>query len=532
MNLNEAKRLEALIKSNNDLVLDRELADSGVDPAVRAHIQSLRFAKKKDFQSAISVLERICKGNVSRLPRILATNLLSFYTEAGQYKQAAKQGELLFKQFPNDRNLAVAYASALLDTARSDETIKILEPFFKDDESYRRVALPYCAALRASARHDEALHIIESFLRRNPKDHAFLRLLGDLYGEVDSSRAISYYAQAAALNPGNHIIRWNMSLHLLRTGEWKKGWEYYESGIHPSVGTMGRNLPPLLRRSLPVDLYIAMSSGKFTLLVAEQGIGDQIIFASVLDEALKLIPNAILACEPRMRPIFATSFPSIPIADPGFIEIIGQNPQHICGYIPLGSLMQYFRNDSKSFIANRRSYLGFDKQRSREFRALIIKKLGLKDRRPLVGISWRGGFWQNQKSMKTLEFTDWIEMMRSKDAIFLNLQYGDTTSEQRLASEFGVKLISIPEIDFTKDLKSWLELACCTDGIITVSTALAHFAGAAGQKVGVLLPKSLGPFIWGLNEGRSLIYPNTYVFRKQATESNIDLMRRIGEVIG
>ena len=34
-----------------------------------------------------------------------------------------------------------------------------------------------------------------------------------------------------------------MSLHLLRARKLVKGWECWEQGFHPIVGTMGRNLP-------------------------------------------------------------------------------------------------------------------------------------------------------------------------------------------------------------------------------------------------------------------------------------------------
>ena len=34
-----------------------------------------------------------------------------------------------------------------------------------------------------------------------------------------------------------------MSLHLLRARELERGWECWEQGFHPIVGTMGRNLP-------------------------------------------------------------------------------------------------------------------------------------------------------------------------------------------------------------------------------------------------------------------------------------------------
>ena len=39
-------------------------------------------------------------------------------------------------------------------------------------------------------------------------------------------------------------MMWNSSLHLLRTRDFKRGWECWELGFAKEVGTMGRNLIP------------------------------------------------------------------------------------------------------------------------------------------------------------------------------------------------------------------------------------------------------------------------------------------------
>ena len=46
-------------------------------------------------------------------------------------------------------------------------------------------------------------------------------------------------------------------------------------------------------------------------------------------------------------------------------------------------------------------------------------------------------------------------------------------------------LIVFPELDFKVHIDDWVAIAGACDGIISVSTALVHFAGAIGQKVAV-----------------------------------------------
>jgi ADP-heptose:LPS heptosyltransferase len=69
-------------------------------------------------------------------------------------------------------------------------------------------------------------------------------------------------------------------------------------------------------------------------------------------------------------------------------------------------------------------------------------------------------------------------------------------------------------VDFKKDLDAWLSIAVACDLIVSISTALVHFAGAAGKKVYVLLGDKQQPFVWGLDELRSIVYPDVHLVRK------------------
>ena len=56
----------------------------------------------------------------------------------------------------------------------------------------------------------------------------------------------------------------------------------------------------------------------------------------------------------------------------------------------------------------------------------------------------------------------------------------------------GFEFITFPKVDYKKNLEDWLAIAAACDGIISVSTALVHFAGACGQKVGIVMPEPQG----------------------------------------
>ena len=78
-----------------------------------------------------------------------------------------------------------------------------------------------------------------------------------------------------------------MSLHLLRARDLERGWECWEQGFHPIVGTMGRNLPNRITKMERADSGGKIDKNKWTIVCAEQGIGDQILFMHSMNEAIQ-----------------------------------------------------------------------------------------------------------------------------------------------------------------------------------------------------------------------------------------------------
>ena len=113
----------------------------------------------------------------------------------------------------------------------------------------------------------------------------------------------------------------------------------------------------------------------------------------------------------------------------------------------------------------------------------------------------------------------------------MNLQYGDTSKEEQFIKEKGFEFVTFPKVNYKKNLDDWLAIAAACDGIISVSTALVHFAGACGQKVGIVMPEPQGPWILGIEDTWSIAYPNVAIFRRDREESVRDLVERVAGVI-
>jgi hypothetical protein len=259
------------------------------------------------------------------------------------------------------------------------------------------------------------------------------------------------------------------------------------------------------------------------MICAEQGIGDQLTFLSALPDAVNEFKKIFFVCEHRMLPMLRRSFPSLNLTSDGKFGDINLFESEIkggLGYIPLGSLLERYRPSLNSFLNNKKSFISVDKDMYYEFRRPLTE---FARGRRIIGISWKSKVAKNLELVKNIDFLDWLPLL-DKDTLIVNLQYGDTSSEQELVKNLGLEMLSFNELDFTKDLDQWLALSAACDGVISVSTSLVHFAGACGQRVAVVMPFKQGHWSLGMNETESIFYPRVSIFRRRTDETLTSLI--------
>lgn len=459
-------------------------------------------------------------------------NLASLLTQKGKHALALPYARKAHEIDPKDFETGTLYTNCLLDLAKSKEVLEVCEHFLAIDPKHRMFRLAKASALRSMGKSNESFLYLDEIAKDHPDDVVVMRMQADIIADKDSRAGVILYDHALTktqekTGKTDIPLCWNMALHLLRTRDFERGWKYWEYGFHKEVGTMGRNLPGILKNAKRADHQKTIDTEKWTMICVEQGIGDQILFMSALDQAIDEFKKIIFVCESRLAPIVKRSFPQIEVALPGLIETWNECSLPNNGFIPLGSLLPRYRPSADSFIQRRRAFLQVDG----DLYAMYHRKLReIAQGRPIVGISWKGGYWENQKRNKALDIENWLPIFE-RGALCVNLQYGDTRKDQAFIEERGYEMLSFPNLDFKKDIDHWLALAAACDGIVSVSTALVHFAGACGQKVAVIMPEPQGPWILGVDDEWSLAYPEVLLFRRHAQESVLSLVDRIAKVI-
>lgn len=440
--------------------------------------------------------------------------------------QSKRAVEILERcQAKNRSNVAVALslAAALADTDKVDQALEILRPLALSDHPNNGVLLSYASLLRSVLRPSEALEILTKHEAQLAGEKAYQKAVADCLAEQEPELASERFREIG--EDANEPTLWNRSFVELRLKNFELGWRLYRSGLSEAVGKVGRPLPaqvkgiPMLKslREAPTDQWLVLST--------EQGIGDQILFLSTLHELMSNYPRICILCESRMVPILKRSFPSASIYPYAFGHTIERQLQRVSGLIPIGSLMEEYRSNAADFSRGTIPYIKSNEEWVRKYRHQLKELTGNKR---LIGISWNGGFWDRQQKTKSLPFERFSELVKLiPKARFVSLQYGDVTEAKAYAKKNALPVTFISGVDFKRDLDKWLALIDSCDEILSVSTAMVHFAGALGKRVRLILGEMQSPFIWGLEEGKSIAYPTVQIFRKKKEEDYTDFFSRI-----
>jgi len=319
-------------------------------------------------------------------------------------------------------------------------------------------------------------------------------------------QALALCNRILAAQPGTHEARLNRALILLQLGRFDAGWDDYEARKAVRCNFAARELPCQ-------EWHGEDISGKTILVYGEQGVGDEIMFASCLDDVIRRCGHCVIECAPTLERLFRRSFEGATVfagkqtaVRPSWWE----SAPPIDLKIPAGSLPRFFRRNRADFPAHG-GYLIPDPVRAEYWR----KRLADLGRGTKVGISWRGGTPSTRRSLRSIDLSDWSPILATRDAHFVSLQYGDTAEELAMLQPRGLRVTHWPEaID---DLGETAALISALDVVISVCTAVIHLAGAIGRKVWVLVPTSPE---WRYQAAGETMpwYPSATLIRQECTD--------------
>ncbi len=358
-----------------------------------------------------------------------------------------------------------------------------MEPALAREPGAVEFHLTLGSAWREKGEAERAITHYRAALETDPNYAPALTNLADMLCDAgDRATARTLYDKAIKCDPKNPQARLNRAILHLLNGDLKDGWRDYAArtdvpGKVPVISGEQRLVP-----------WIGDSLKKKRLLVrAEQGVGDQILFASLIPDLANRAKaeggSVMLECEPRLVSLFARSFPEVTVraaaiktvgatsvADYGWLKAAGGASAAVL----MGNLPRYLRGTMADFPTPH-TFLASDASETARWKQIFGAGA--------IGICWRSGKSGGHRSIQYAPLEAWGEFLRQTDRPFVCVQY-DASAEEiaELERMSGCKILVPQDIDQKNELDRAAALLAALDTVITAPTAVSWLAAGVGTR--------------------------------------------------
>lgn len=476
------------------------------------------YLQSDQFHSAIKELQDALKRNPNLLLAGHALGCALFMIE--EYEASIKAFDLEIEINPTYADAYCDKAYALNELKRFQESLDTANIAKQLDSAYADPYNAIATSLNEIDQYDEAM---ENALRAIEIDRSkpnYYYTLGNIFlNKGNLQDALNSFKTALEINPKYEEANFNKSLIHLRLLDFEMGWKLYEYRF--------TTYPKESRNKFITKNFFGKkidSLGRI-FIFKEQGIGDQILYASVFHEIDKREKVIYIEINEKLLPVFNRSFKNLKF-------VTAKNYPDTNSYdstFGIASLPGFFRKNINSFHINRDSFLLSDINKTSIFRQKILSEAPLNK---ICGLSWQS---QNEVigKYKSIELIKLKEILEILGITFVNLQYNPPIEEFELfQSTHKISIKNFKEVDLFNDIDSLCSLIDACDFIITISNLNAHIAGALGKKTFLLAPFSRGRhWYWHEKVSRSLWYPSVEIFSQTKTRDWSIPIKQIKEKI-
>ena len=427
-------------------------------------------------------------------------NLARAQEEAGESEAAVACCRLAIEAKPGNAQAHAALASALRADAQLLASLRAAETASQLDPGLAQAHYQRGTTLKLLGRLEDAVNAIGEALRLAPADASshlnLANLLFDLNDPAGAEHhcraalvaeprmaeghamlgylltranrlpeAIEACAEAVRLAPNLAEGHWNKGIALLTSGDLPAGFAEYEwRKRHPRYCHEFRSLPT-------PEWDGGNLAGKRLLILAEQGLGDAIMFARYPALLRARGAHVTLACDRRLVPLLQHA--------PGAHAVIPNRsdlPEHDIWVDQMSLPLRC--GTTLATIPSPGPYLAPDPAKAAAWSTRLPARSEPIRR---VGIAWAGNPLHSNDANRSCTHDFFAPLSLLASIRLISLQVGDSAPD---AAQLGLH-------DWSPNLTDYAETAgliANLDLVITVDTSVAHLAAAMGVPTWILLP--------------------------------------------
>jgi Flp pilus assembly protein TadD len=463
--------------------------------------QALLYINSSNFSGAELLLKQIIKVKPNHSEALRLSAVIS--AQEGHKDLAL---ETIEKAILADKRNGIAYSNRgniQLSLGMLSEAISSYEVAIKLTPSYAEAYSNLGNAYQELGESIKAIDLYKKAISIDQNNPEFFCNLGNALWRIDQlHEAKNNYETALSLTPDHTSSQLNLAHLNLLDLNFRDGWRLYEARWQ----SLSEDRPIPLKTSKP--FWDGKPKDGFLLIWGEQGIGDQILYASMLTNFQEYPQTKIISVDKKLIPIFERSFPNFNVIDKNLL--ISEDTYD--EWLPMGSLGRFFRNEIADFRNIKFPYLRINKRFQNGHDEIKKHKNSV-----ICGVSWKGNH-SKFNSRKSMELHALTPILTLKNVDFISLQNGDISEEVALVEQkCGTVIKEINGIDIFDDIDALSTIIELCDLVITTSNSVAHLAGALGKETLLLLSCGNSRFwYWQDVAGCSLWYPSVKIFKQSS----------------
>ncbi len=326
---------------------------------------------------------------------------------------------------------------------------------------------------------------------------------------------VTNLAKAIEINPDHLGAHINLAHVMLKVGMFDEGWQHHEWRFHESMKNIARfNLPFPQWHNEPI-------AGKHIFLWVDQGLGDQVMYCSLIPRLVDAGARVTVMAERRLADIFKRSFEieNFFSFDKAGIEEIANSTGQYDYHSPMGSLPAFYLRSFDDFGSGK-AFLKPNKTLVEQYTKELKERFPNKK---LIGFGWRGGISATRDHARFIDLPLWSPLFSRPECQFINFQYDATPEEIAALDAQGVYT---PAIDLRSDIDTVVAFLAALDLYITSDNTNAHLAGAIGIPIWNLIPRA-AEWRWFLERDDSPWYQSMRLFRNSELDSWDGCMQKV-----